>query len=57
MLLIKVFYMSIHGFLPHQLSRSSIREAFRFTYEKHEISKRTVCYMLKVIVRDTTKPF
>ena len=57
MSLVKVFYMSIHGFLPHQLSRSSIREAFRFTYEKHEISKRTVCYMLKVIVRDTTKPF
>ena len=46
-------YTFIRGFPPHQLSCSSIHV---LTCEKHEISKWTVQYMLKVIVRDTTKP-
>ena len=53
---LKVFYRSINGFLPHQLSRPSIHATFRPTYVK-EASKRTALCMLKVIVRDTTKPF
>ena len=52
---LKVSSTSIHGFLP--LSCPSIHATFRLTYEKHETSKRTVRYMLTVIVRDTTKPF
>ena len=32
---LNVFYTSIHGFLPHQLSRPSIHATFRLTYEKH----------------------
>ena len=50
---LKVFCTSIHGFLPRQLSHPSIHATFRLTYET---SKRTVGYMLKVIVKDTTKP-
>ena len=53
---LKVFYTSIHGFLPYQLSLPSIHTTFSFIYEKHETSKRTLWYMLKAIVRDTTKP-
>ena len=53
---LKVFYTSTHAFLPHQLSRPSIQATFRLTYEKHETSIRTLRYMLKVIVRDITKP-
>ena len=52
---LKVFYTSIHGFLPYQLSRPSIRAATKLTYKKRKTYKRTVRYMLKVILRDTTK--
>ena len=51
-----VFDTSIYGFLPYQLSRSSIQATFRLTREKHETSKRIVRYMFKVTVRGTTKP-
>ena len=33
---LKVFFTSIHGFLPHLLFRSSIHATFRLTYEKHK---------------------
>ena len=54
-MLLKDFYMSINGFLPHLLSRPSIHANLRLTYEKHEMSQRSVRYMLKIIVRDTIK--
>ena len=44
----KVFYTSIHGFLPHQLCHPSVHTTFRLSYVT---SKRTVRNMLKVIVR------
>ena len=53
---VKVFYTSIYGFLPHQLSRPSVHAVFRLTYEKHEMSERTLGYMLPPLVRDTAKP-
>ena len=49
-MLLKVFFTSFHSFLPHEIDAT-----FRLKHEKHETSKRTVRYMLKVIVRDTTK--
>ena len=38
---LKVFYTSIYGFVPYQLSRPSIQATFRLTHKKHETSKRT----------------
>ena len=50
---LKVFYTSVHSFLPHPLSHPSVHTTFRLTYET---SKWTVWYMLKVTVRETTRP-
>ena len=52
---LKLFYSSMQGFLLHLISRPSIHVAFRITYVKHEMSKRTVGYVLKVMVRDVNK--
>ena len=52
---LKVFYTSINGFLLHLFSRTSIHVIFRLTHEKRKMFQRTVRYMLKIIVRDTTK--
>ena len=49
-MLLKFFFTSFHSFLPHEIDAT-----FRLKHEKHETSKRTVQYVLKVIVRDTTK--
>ena len=54
-MLLKIFSTSIQSFLPHQLSCPSIHATFRLLYEEHEMSERIVWYMLKVIVKDTTK--
>ena len=39
---LKAFYMSINA-------------TFRLTHEKREMFQWTVCYMLKIVVRDTIK--
>ena len=51
-MILKVFYMFIHGFLPHQLSRPSIHATFGLAHEKQKTSQRIVRHMTKVIVRD-----
>ena len=48
---VKVFYTSIHGFLPHQLSRPSIHTTLRLTDGEHKTSQRTVRHMTKVSKR------
>ena len=36
---LKVLYMYVHGFLPHQLFHLNIYPTFRLAHEKHEMSK------------------
>ena len=53
---LKVFYRSIHGFLPHQLYHPSIAQHLDSYMKKYDTSKSNEQYMLKVIVTVIVKP-